>query len=138
MKSLSEFLEVPEGVEFRIYKGSDVYKIENNTIKFKDDSSKEWTDSGLSINNVKKFEITILQKQILTDEERECMKAIIKYCSKEVNSIYRPSEDVFDFNKVNSEGNVETIISIKISGKYLFKNLEIQKPYTLEDLGLEN
>lgn len=137
MKSLSEFLEVPEGVEFRIYKGSDVYKIENNTLKFKDDSSKEWTDSGLSINNVKKFEITILPKQILTDAEKEYLKAVIKPFKDRIEYITKYTDNYYEHITIFLPGNTPLCFPKFERGKS-YKGMKSNNPYKIEELGLEN
>ncbi len=48
MKSLSEFLEVPEGVEFSLADGK--YKIENNRLMMFDYRKPQWIYSKLYIN----------------------------------------------------------------------------------------
>lgn len=50
MKSLSEFLEVPEGVEFSLADGK--YKIENNRLMMFSYQKSQWIFSKLSINNI--------------------------------------------------------------------------------------
>lgn len=135
VKTLSNFLEVEEGVEFKINDYSSVYMIKDNLLMFTNDN-KHWYKSSTHINELVNAEITILPQQILTDEEKNFLKTIIKHCSKEVNSIYRSFEGIIDFDS-ESNGNIETVISIKLSEKGLFKNLKTGKPYTIADLGLE-
>lgn len=137
MKTLSEFLEVLEGVEFKIHENSDIYKIENNTLKYKNEINKKgWVESDLSINYARSFDIKILPKQILTDPEKEYLKAVIKPFKDENISILKAGS----IHVLKTENNGFLSIQfahIRITKDLKFEVMKSEKPYTPADLGLE-
>lgn len=134
MKTLSEFLEIEEGVEFKVEYLENTFVISDNKLWSIGDKLMGMVNTPL--NNIVGRKITILPKQILTDEEKEYLSAIIKPFRNNINEIYRPCENVLDFYNINYDGGITTILSI-IFDEFPFKNIQSQKTYTLSELGLE-
>lgn len=136
MKTLSEFLELPEGVEFKISGINNIYKIENNILLYKSVSNC-WLPSEAPLNRILKSKITILPQPLLTDEEREWLKNVISPFTNEVEDICiteNGEEEVF--LRINLKHEEPILFPIFEKGKY-YNGLQIGENYTLADLGLE-
>lgn len=88
MKSLSEFLEVPEGVEFFIADWSERYKISNNklVVKSHDDDGFCWKQSTVKLNTIIEFGIAIPKQYT------ECEKVIARCIEDKYKWIARDSD----------------------------------------------
>lgn len=138
MKTLSEFLEIEEGVAFKVEHLEDTFVIRNNKLFWSIDGDKLMGTVNTPLNNIVGRKITILpKKQILTDEEREYLKTVIKPFKDNINEIYRPCENVLEFYNINYDGGITTILSITFDKEFPFKSIQSQKTYTLDELGLE-
>lgn len=142
MLKLSQFLEVPEGVEFifldrNIKNNEFIYKIENNKLIYKD--GKNWNKSELGINDILRFNI---QRKILTDVEREYLKAVIKIYNGVATHIClnKSIEGHIDFISIEKEirENVFADLAMfNITEKLTFNKMKPLEHYTLADLDLE-
>lgn len=132
MKTLSEFLEIEEGVEFKI--GFSTYKIENNKLWLENNG--EWIESIIELNDIIKHSITIETNQILTVSEKEYLKAVIKPFKNRVIAIRKGTcfGDEYISIELNCEGSVDLPFFKKDEH---YKGMEIDMCYTLEKLGLE-
>ena len=135
MKTLSEFLEIPEGVEFKINDPVTIYKIENNTFLYKNILNR-WLPSEVSLNKILKSKITILPK--LTDKEREWLKNVISPFADEVEDIcITDCKNGGVFLQINLKYEEPILFPTFDKGKY-YNGLQIEENYTLADLGLED
>lgn len=135
MKTLSEFLEIEEGVEFKVEYLENTFVISDNKLWSIGDKLMGTVNTPL--NDIVGRKITILPKQILTDEEKEYLKSIIKPFKDNINEIYRRRENVLDFYNINYNGGITTILSITFDKEFPFRSIQSQKTYTLTELGLE-
>ena len=141
MKTLSEFLEITEGVEFKINDPVTIYKIENNTFLYKNILNR-WLPSEVSLNKILKSKITIIPK--LTDKERKWLKNVISPFADEVEDICITvckigEEKVYLQINLKYEGPILFPILFPMfeKGKY-YNGLQIDENYTLAELGLED
>ena len=135
MKTLSEFLEIPEGVEFKINDPVTIYKIENNTFLYKNILNR-WLPSEVSLNKILKSKITILPK--LTDKERKWLKNVISPFADEVEDIcITDCKNGGVFLQINLKYEEPILFPTFDKGKY-YNGLQIEENYTLADLGLED
>ena len=137
MKTLSEFLEMPEGVKFRleipIKTYSHIYKIENNRLMCK--IGNYWSQSVFDLNELLNCKIEIIPK--LTDKEREWLKNVISPFSDEVKDIcITDNGEEEAFLQINLKHEEPILFPVFEKGKY-YKNLQIGENYTLADLGLK-
>ena len=138
MKTLSEFLEIPEGVEFKISNcdtiQDNIYTIKDNEFFYK--RSNRWFPSEVSLNKILKSKITILPK--LTDKERKWLKNLISPFADEVEDICITvckigEEKVYLQINLKYEGPI--LFPMFEKGKY-YNGLQIDENYTLAELGL--
>lgn len=135
MLSLSEFLGVEEGMEFTFSnettKDTTIHKIENNRLMFKD--GEVWDESSLEINDIVQWNI---QKMILTDKEKEYLKAVIEpYKNLSIRILKNTIEVSIEkdrevYDEYYLLARFDTLVGLKFNG------MEQDKPYTLEELGL--
>lgn len=146
MLSLSQFLEVEEGVEFKINGESDRYKIDDNVLYWYNTDYDSWETSGSELNDIIENGITILsrQKQILTDEEREYLKAVIYPVRDRVKFIHKFARALgnceclaIDVIEPYNNQYEDTMYLYNFKTDTDFKGMELGKTYTLKDLGLE-
>lgn len=138
MKTLSEFLEIPEGVEFKISNcdtiQDNIYTIKDNEFFYK--RSNRWLPSEVSLNTILKSKITIIPK--LTDKEREWLKNVISPFSDEVEDIcITDCKNGGVFLQINLKYEEPILFPTFDKGKY-YNGLQIEENYTLADLGLED
>lgn len=140
MLSLSEFFEVPEGVEFKV-NGFEkyVYMIKDNTLMSKKaETNDNWRETYDFINLVVQAgKITIIP-QILTDKERDYLKGVIYPVRDKVEEIikFRNSTFSIEYIKIYLK-DCDNISLYKFETNTQFKGMEANKEYTLKDLGLE-
>ena len=142
MKTLSEFLEIPEGVEFKFTNATQAvliestFKVSDNTLYIKGNGG-DYIEAYININELIKLNIKELPKQILTDEEKAYLKAVIKPVKDKVVDMYRTQtlyshEHVFIHLK-----NSENMTTYPFEPNTRFKGMKINQEYTLKELGLE-
>lgn len=136
MTTLSEFLEIPEDVEFNIGKDNTIYKIRFGKLLYQNNI--HWLESDYKLNELIGLKITILPQPLLTDEEREWLKNVISPFSDEVENIcitdcINGEEKVF--LQINLKHEEPILFPIFKKGQY-YKSLKTKKKYTLADLGL--
>lgn len=133
MLKLNDLFKVKDNVEFRINGWSGKYKIENNKLMYNEFDN--WKESCSQINYLSNAEIEIISKQILTDEEKEYLKAVIKPFKDRIAHIVREFYVIRIIEK--SDENIYSLINISVVKEMPFKNMKIMMLYTLADLGLE-
>lgn len=140
MLNLSKFFEIDEGVEFRITDQENlIFKIQDNVLMCASThlTLLKWQEWNLGINELVHCKIEILpqQNQILTDAEREYLKAVIKPFKNRVVSIRKGTcfGDEYISIELNCEGSVDLPFFKKDEH---YKGMEIDMCYTLEKLGL--
>lgn len=140
MKKLSEFLEIPEGVEFKVNGFENkIYTIKDNTLMYKNaETNDNWHENYDFINLVVQAgKITILSKQILTDTERDYLKAVIKPY-KDIPIVIIKDERSIAIEKDREVFYEHYVLAVFDFTKELsFNCMEKDREYRLADLGLE-
>ena len=136
MLSLSEFLGDDEGVWIKIDFLDNIYKIENNKLFFKHNNSK-WKKSEYKLNYLLNAKITILPQPILTDEEREYLKVVVKLY-KDILIVIIKNEKSIVIEKDRKVFYENYLLAMfDFTKEMSFKNMEKDKEYRLADLGLD-
>ena len=140
MLKLSEFLGVPENVEFKLEKdGVDFsnwsYKIQNNILLVKNKVEGSWYQSRVGINKIIRAKIVVTPKEILTDKEKEYLKCLIKYYKSEASIIFKDDNGI-SIAQNNGNGLFDKVLTFKITKNLPFKNMVEDYAYPLSDLGL--
>ena len=151
MLKLSKFLGVPENVEFKLQKdGVDFsnwsYKIQNNILLVKNKVEGSWYQSRVGINKIIRAKIVVTPKEILTDKEKAYLKAVIAPVKDKVKWIIKTAfllKKEGDREKklyaciIVKIGNYSDIFLYTFEADTEYKGMELDKEYTLEELGLE-
>lgn len=151
MLKLSKFLGVPENVEFKLEKdGVDFsnwsYKIQNNILLVKNKVEGSWYQSRVGINKIIRAKIVVTPKEILTDKEREYLRNVIEPVKDKVKWIIKssffakkrgwPGKKLYACIIVKL-GNYSDIFLYAFEADTEYKSMELDKKYTLKELGLE-
>ena len=142
MLKLSKFLGVPENVEFKLQKdGVDFsnwsYKIQNNILLVKNKVEGSWYQSRVGINKIIRAKIVVTPKEILTDKEREYLRNVIEPIKDRVSFIVKLEYHISQKHYIYIELNDGCIELYPFEPDTQFKSMELDKKYTLEELGLE-
>ena len=135
---LCKFLGVKEGERFTINAcdKTNIYKVENNTLLIENfDGS--WFFSSMAINNLSEG-ITPIERDILTDKEKNYLREVIKPVRDKVEEIIKIRNNTFliEFIKIYLK-DCDDISLYAFEPNTQFKGMEADKKYTLKDLGLE-
>lgn len=138
MLILSEILNVPEEVQFKIDDTKDIYIIKKNKLLLKNNNY--WIKSSIKLNDIVEKEIKLLPIPILSKKERKYLKKIIMPIKDKVDKIFKLSLDDcnyedYEFINITFTDRPSISLPIFVKGKYYEKMLA-DTPYTLDDLGL--
>ena len=145
MKEVAQMLGVELGEEFKL-KNAKTNELVVNTFKFTEEGLiriiediYNFDDSFREIFNGE-FEIVKLPKHFITDEEKEYLSNVIKPFKEKVTCISKTSygndkEYIFIeyYEKINRKYNIDFP---EFKKGAMYKGMELDKEYTLEDLGL--
>lgn len=133
-------LELEE--EFRMGNYSTKYKITNHGFMYWSDDYQQWNYTcGIEDLFLGKSQIVKIPKQILEEKEKEYLSAVIKPFRNSVVAIVKRGDYGCDNYSciriiVEQNGNLEWISLPIFKTKTMYKDMEIDKDYTLEELGL--
>lgn len=136
MKTLSEFLEVEEGVEFKIEgHPNEIFVIQANKLWGIDGKYMCLLENN-PLNGIVGKKIIIISQPILTDDEREFLKAIIDlFKNKKGIYVVKDKEKIYIRNY---ENDMNELLLCVYAPLYLrFEKLSENYKYYLKDLGLE-
>ena len=137
MLSLTQFLEVPEGVIFKFeFNDIERFKIENNVLMFLNRlQGNKWEESFYSLNDIASFKIEIVGKckEILTNKEKEYLKAVIEpYKDKDI-VIAKACNAIMIYSK----NEFIMWVCFECTKEMQFKGLKELEEYAMIDLDLE-
>lgn len=142
MKEVAKLLGVELEEEFRIDGYKLKYKLSNNGMMYWSNTLQHWVLSN-AIGKLLSGELKIIKlpKPILDDVEKEYLSAVIKPFRKHIINIRKIQNYRYEFIEImiyrTDEGVSCEVISLPYFNKdKMYKGMEINKQYTLEELGL--
>lgn len=141
MEDVAKLLGVELGEEFRIEHLSNKYKLSKGGLKYWSGSLKKWKGSGL-LEDLIIGTLTIIKisKPILDDKEKEFLSTLVKPYRKYVKCIKKSKYKVNERITICYHEYIGQVIlgfSLPSFEKgTMYKGMEINKKYTLEELGL--
>lgn len=142
MEQVAKLLGVELDEEFRIEHLNTKYKLSKNGLKYWSGSPKKWNGSGLLEDLIiGTLKIIKISKPILDDIEKEYLSAVIKPFRNRVICIIKnkclPDEYLRIHLKHYTGKDANEIIYLPcFKNGLMYKGMEINKEYTLEELGL--
>ena len=133
-------LELEE--EFRMDNYSTKYKITKNGFMYWSDDYQQWNYTcGIEELFLGKGQIVKIPKQILDEKEKEYLSSVIKPFRNRIISIrkcrYNQDEYIGMYVKYYVETDESELITLPVFKKEtIYKGMELNKDYTLEELGL--
>ena len=140
MKEIAKLLDVELGEEFRIDGEYGKYKLSKNGLKYWSDISEQWfTACWLEELLIGEKKIIKAEPPILDDVEKEYLSAVIKPFRDITRFIskrgYNQTEYIAIYLKHHS-GLGETFVLPTFDKGTMYKGMEEDKYYTLDELGL--
>lgn len=142
MKEVAKLLGVKLEEGFIIEGYRRKYKLSNNGLMFWSYTSQEWILSSIIAELLTgDVEIVKLPKQILDKKEKEYLSNIIKPFRKHIITIRKIQNYKYEFIEIviyrTDEGASCEVISFPYFNKgKMYKGMQINKEYTLKELGL--
>ena len=141
MKDVAKLLGVELGEEFGIEHLSFKYKLEKDGLMCLPKDSQEWVSSplieDLLTGNLK---IVKLPKQILTDSEKRYLSNVIEPFKDRVKYIVKTENSLGEYIAIHSRlytgWRSDVTLLPEFEKETMYKGMEINKSYTLEELGL--
>ena len=138
MKEVAKLLGVELGEEFRIDNWFK-YKLTKDGFMCWSDYLQQWNYSG-GIEDLLTGERKIVKipKQILDEKEKEYLSAVIKPFRDSVVAIIKSQyDDYYEFIQIEVNQEMYEYVNLPNFKKgVMYKSMEIDKGYTLEELGL--
>ena len=140
MKEVAKLLGVELEEEFRIEHLSTKYKLSKGGLKYWSGSPKKWNGSGLLEELIiGKLTIIKIPKPILDKKEKEYLSNVIKPFRDITRFIrksdYNQTEYIVIYLKHHSGVGESFVLPIFEKGT-MYKGMELDKEYTLKELGL--
>ena len=141
MKEAAKLLGVELNEEFGVEGLSFKYKLEKDGLIFWSEDSQEWISSNLIEDLLAgKARIVKLPKQILTDSEKRYLSNVIEPFKDRVKYIIKRETGTGELVIIrlsHYNGWLSDLVTLPIFEKEtMYKGMEIDKEYTLEELGL--
>ena len=142
MSKLSKFIGIDEGVEFKfigndnVFLKNAIFKIGEAELLIKLKNNDNWHTANININEVLELVPIPLPKKILTDTERDYLRAVIKPVKNKVTKIVKVSVRDAEFIKVGL-ANGDCISLYLFEKNTQFKNMIADKFYTLDEINME-
>ena len=119
------------------FDGETIYWIENDKLYKESKSYKGEAGSGLSALQILATDWGEYKEPLLTKEEKEFLKMIIKFNAFELSKVSIDFDDEYANEKfIRLYGSADFGMTAYVKSNY-FKNLEENNEYTLEELGLD-
>ena len=145
MEEVAKLLGVELEEEFKIKGFINKCKLSTYGLMCWSDTSQDWVLSsaiGELLNGLDEIvKLHEPQKPILTDKEKEYLSLVIKPFRKHIITIRKIQNYKYEFIEIVIYSNVEGVSCEVISFPYfnkgkMYKGIEINKEYTLKELGL--
>ena len=143
MEEVAKLLELELREEFKIKGLSERYRITNIGLQYNSETEGVWYTSNKLLPMLLQGEISIIKlpKQILDDIEREYLSNIIKPFRKNIITIKKIDYYEHEYIEIFIYRPGEIVSCEEISLPYfnkgeMYKGMEINKEYTLKELGL--
>ena len=141
MGIVAKLLGVELNEEFGVAGLSFKYKLEKDGLIFWSEDSQEWIGSNLIEDLLAgKAKIVKLPKQILTDAEKRYLSNVIEPFRDRVMYVIKSNGSTGEFININLNhynGWLSDLITLPVFKKgTMYKGIEIDKRYTLDELGL--
>lgn len=141
MGIVAKLLGVELNEEFRVEGLSFKYKLEKDGLIFWSEDSQEWIGSTLIEDLLAgKARIVKLPKQILTDAEKRYLSNVIEPFRDRVMYVIKSNGSTGEFININLNhynGWFSDLITLPVFKKgTMYKGMEIDKRYNLDELGL--
>lgn len=142
MKELAQLVGLELEEEFIMDNYSTKYKITKNGFMYWSDDYQQWNYTcGIEELFLGKRQIVKIPKQILDEKEKEYLSAVIKPFRDRIISIrkYRYNQDEYIgmYVKYYAETDDSEMITLPVfKEETIYKGMEIDKGYTLEELGI--
>ena len=146
MKDVAKLLGVELGEEFKIDNDglpwkSFKYKLDEEGLIFWEEGCQKWLGSeGLSSLLTGKAKIIKLPKQILTDSEKRYLSNVIEPFKDRVNYIIKTENSLGEYIAIHSHlytgWRSDVTLLPEFEKETMYKGMEINKRYTLDELGL--
>ena len=140
MSEVAKALGVELGEEFRVNESHNIYMISDSGLIYYDDNQYKWCHSDrLEQLLLGVYKIT---KVILNSAEREYLSSVIKPFRHEVVSIKKVADNPGNYYRIvikkvsKAYLGDETIYLPYFKGGTIYNGMEIDKEYTLKELGL--
>ena len=135
MEQIAKMLNVEIGEEFKIEGYDDNLKFRFEENRFSQSYSDWWVNSCSIMSVLEgKAKLIKIPKPILNEEEEKYLSAVIKPFRKEVESITKYDCGENEFICIDLEN--DSIILPRFAKGKMYKNMEFDKEYALEELGL--
>ena len=141
-KVVANALGIPLEEEFKLDEGDNIYKLSDSGLMYWDNNQYKWCHSNrleqLLLGN---YKITKLPKTALTEEEKEYLGNVIKPFKDKIVSIvkYINCYDSYEFIRITIRQGISDachIILPTFTSGTIYNGMEIDKEYTLKELGL--
>ena len=142
MAEVAKLLGVELNEEFRLSKSNFMYKLTRYGLFKRYIDNTEWRVSSILDDLLLgKFTIVKIPKSILDDAEKKYLSAVIKPFRKHIITIRKIQNYKYEFIEIviyrTDEGVSCEVISFPYFNKgKMYKGMEINKEYALEELGL--
>ena len=144
MKQVAQMLGLEFEEEFYL-KGvlEHKYKITNDGVFFRSKKDGSWLITSWSFSKILTGELEIIKKPILDEAEKKYLSNVIKPFRGKVKYIVKRNEneseyksEYFESIRVVFEGSYWTLFFPYFEKGTMYKGMELDKEYTLEELGL--
>ena len=142
MKQVAQMLGVEIGEIFYIKNSYYKYRLTEKSIEFYDGLNQQWNICPYRILYLLNGDAEIIKKPILDDIERKYLSNVIKPFRDRVKCIVKRDyemsyENEYIFIVFNDDGYMQIKMCFPSFKKgTMYKGMELNKNYTLEDLGL--
>lgn len=131
-------LGVELGEQFRIVNDAYLYKLDDKGLYFlaNDDM---WKIDYLTLTRILNGKARIIKKSILDEAEKEYLRNVIKPFRDMVTSVIKFDSDKYEYIAIRYRGIEEYIGTVRfpsLKKDTMYKGMELNKKYTLEELGL--
>lgn len=139
MKQVAEMLGVELDEEFGIKNACCSYRITRKNLEYYDELNQCWAGCSSRLVDILNgsYKIIKLPKPILDKKEKEYLSNVIKPFRNKVSYIYKQKNHCGKMEWIGIE--IENDLSLEFPSfeiGTMYKGMELDKEYTLEDLGL--
>ena len=139
MKKVAQMLGVELDEEFNVDCSHVPYKITKDGMFYWSEEQYRWQSIDSWLTEILSGKIKIIKKPILDDDEREYLSNVIKPFRDKVISIYKLDTENYECIVIkyrNISGYTMTMCFPDFKKGTMYKGMEAEKRYSLNDLGL--